>query len=220
MASVSDICNMALSHVGSDTTITSIAPPDGSVEAGHCARFYPIVRREALESHSWTWNKTRATLSETTNPSDIWTYAYALPSDCLKPLRVLRRALVVDMLTYLGYSTSGPVVTADELQQWTERGSALFEVEGQVLLTHEPEAVLLYARDVTDTTKFSTHFTVYMSYLLAAYLAGPIIKGEPGASASARLRGAADTMQERSAVLNANSSSERVEHVPDHIRRR
>lgn len=220
MASVADICNMALSHIGSDTVVTSIAPPDGSIEAGHCARFYPIVRKEALESHKFTWSKKRVALSEVTNPSEVWTYAYALPSDCLTAARVLQRTYVVDMLSLLGYTSTTPVVTSDELQMWTERGSAHFEVEGQTLLTHEPDAVLLYTRDITDTTKFSTHFVVYMSYLLASYLAGPIIKGEPGATAGGRFRQAADNMQDRAAALDANQSSSRAEHVPEHIRRR
>jgi len=220
VASVSDICNLALSHIGSDTTVTSISPPDGSVEAGHCARFYPIARKEALESHKWTWSKTRVALSEVTNPSEVWTYAYALPSDCLGPVRVLQRAYVIDLLAFLAYPYTAPAVTSDELQMWTERGSAQFEVENGVLLTHEPEAVLLYTRDITDTTKFSTHFTMYVSYLLASYLAGPIIKGEPGARTSASFRQAADNMQRRAAAEDANGSSERSEHVPDFIRRR
>lgn len=217
MASVPDICNMALSHVGSDTVVVSIAPPDGSVESGHCARFYPIARREALESYRFTWSKKREALSEVTNESAVWTYAYALPSDCLTPMRVLQQ---VGLQALLLYPNASAIVTSDELQLWTERGSAQFEVEGQVLFTHEPDAVLLYTRDITDTTKFSTTFTAYLAYLLASYLAGPIIKGEPGARTSAQFRQAADRMQGRAAVEDASGSSERAEHVPDWIRRR
>ncbi len=177
MPSVSDICNMALSHVGSDTTVTSITPPDGSVEAGHCARFYPIARKEALESSKWTWCKKRELLAPVTNPSTIWNYAYALPADCLSPVRVLNKAYVQNYITW----PYQDIITADDIQMFDERGSADFEVEGGVLLTNEPDATLLYTRDITDTTKFSTAFTVFVSYLLAAYLAGPIIKGSAGA---------------------------------------
>lgn len=216
MASVSDICNMALSHIGSDTVVTSISPPDGSVEAGHCARFYPIARTEALEAHPWTWSKTRKALATVTNPSEVWTYAYALPSDCLRPLRVLQQTSVFEFVTWPFVE----IVTADELQLWTERGSADFEIEDGVLLTHEPDAVLLYTRDVTDTTKFSTDFLVYLSYLLASFLAGPIIKGDAGAQASARWRQAARALKGEAAASDANGSAERAEHTPEFIRRR
>ena len=40
MASDVDICNMALSHLGARAQISAIVPPDGSVEAGYCARFH------------------------------------------------------------------------------------------------------------------------------------------------------------------------------------
>lgn len=216
MASVAAICNMALSHIGSDATIVSLSPPDGSVEAGHCARFYPIARAEALESHTWTWAKKRAALSQVTNPSTVWTYAYALPSDCLGPVRVLQQNSVAN---FISWPWTDPV-TADELVLWTERGSAEFEVEGQVLLTHEPDAVLLYTQDVTDTTKFSTSFTVMLSYLLASYLAGPIIKGDAGATAALRLRGLAARVKGEAAAADANGSVERADHVPEHLRRR
>lgn len=213
MASVSDVCNMALSHVGSDAVITSITPPDGSVEAGHCARFYPIARREAIESHKWTWSKTRTALAQVTNVSQVWTYAYALPSDCLSPARVLQASSVQELLF-----TDDRVMTADAYQLFTERGSADFEVEDGVLYTHEPDAVLLYTRDVTDTTKFSTTFTVFLSYLLASYLAGPIIKGQSGAQTAGQLRQIAARVRGEAAVDDANGSSERAGHIPMHVR--
>lgn len=215
MASVSDICNMALSHIGSDTVVTSISPPDGSIEAGHCARFYPIARKEALESHKWTWSKKRVALAEVTNPSSVWTYAYALPSDCLSPARVLQASVVQELLF-----SDNLIMVADDYQLFTERGSADFEVEDGVLLTHEPDAVLLYTRDITDTTKFTTSFTVFVSYLLASFLAGPILKGQPGAQAAGSLRQIAARVKGESAVDDANGSSERAEHLPDFVRGR
>lgn len=213
MASVSDICNTALSHIGSDTVVTSITPPDGSVEAGHCARFYPIARREALESHKWTWSKKREALAQVTNQSTVWSYAYALPSDCLSPARVLQQAIVQELLF-----SNNRIMTVDDYQLFTERGSADFEVEGEVLYTHEPDAVLLYTRDITDTTKFSTSFVVFLSYLLASFLAGPVIKGREGANTAGSLRQIASRVRAESAMDDANGSSEHAEHIPNFMR--
>jgi hypothetical protein len=217
MPSAVDICNMSLSHLGAESVVASIAPPDGSVEAGHCARFYPIARREALEAGAWTWAKTRATLAPVFNPSRTWAYAYALPSDCLSPKRVLQQTTVLD---FPAWWTSAAYVSADEVSFWTERGSADFEVENGVLLTHEPDAVLLYTRDVTDTTKFSTQFGVYLSFLLASYLAGPIIKGQAGTGAALNLRKLAAEMKGAAASDDANGSAERADFIPEHLRSR
>lgn len=204
---------MALSHFGSETVVTSLNPPDGSVEAGHCKRFFALARKEALELATFTWAKKRAALASVDNPSTVWTYAYALPQDCLSPVRVLQQATVQDWLFWPG----GSVVTQDDIRVFTERGSADFEVEGQALLTHEADAVLLYTRDVTDLTKFTATFLSGFSYLLASYLAGPLIKGKEGAAAGRELRAAARDVLTGAAVQDANGSSERSDFVPAHI---
>ena len=195
MASVAQICNMALSHIGSEANVSSISPPDGSVEAGHCATFYDIARTELLEPGNWAFSLTRATLAETTNSSDTWTYAYAKPSDCLRPLRILRPAAWLTSFTEDLYSADVD-----------DRSSAQFDVEGQVIYTNEPSAVLVYAGDVTDTAKFTASFTSALSFSLAAYLCGPIIKGLEGAKLGDAMRQRASNAAALSAAASANAS--------------
>ena len=217
MPSVVDICNMALTHVGADSQVTSISPPDGSVEAGYCARFYPIARKFLLDEFTFSFAKHRVALAPVDNPSSIWSYAYALPADCTQPLRVLQLnylAGVSDAL--LGYPlglTDWRVI--DGL--YKERGSSDFEVEGGVLLTNEPDAVLLYKRDVTDPTKFTAMFSDALAMLLASYVAPPLIKGVEGARIGASWREQALRAAERAQTSDANASSERADHVPIHI---
>jgi hypothetical protein len=217
VASVADICNTALSHIGSDTVITSISPPDGSVEAGHCARFYPIAREELLESHPWAWSLKRVALATITNPSPVWTYAYALPSDLKSAVRVFDNTTFDALFPNVAFQQ---FASFDTLYKYTERGSADFVIEGDVLFTHEPDAVLLYTAASLDTTKYSPTFVSALSYLLASYLAGPIIKGLPGAQTSGQLRKIAATVAGEAKSLNSNESAESADHVPEHIRRR
>ena len=66
MASVVQISNMALSHIGSEARVASISPPDGSVEAGYCATFYDMARTELLEPGNWAFSLKRATLAQIT----------------------------------------------------------------------------------------------------------------------------------------------------------
>lgn len=193
MASVVQICNMALSHIGSEARVSSISPPDGSVEAGHCAMFYDLARTELLEPGNWAFSLKRATLAEVTNPSTAWAYAYAKPSNCLRALRILRPSIGITAFT------QGP--------HTDDRGTAPFDIEGDVIFTNEPDAVLVYVQDVTDSTKFPASFTSALSYLLASYLAGPIIKGNEGVRVGDAMRQRALALADMSATASANASS-------------
>ena len=51
MSSVVDICNIALSRLGDRATVTSIDPPEGSAQADHCRRFYPIALKTILAAY-------------------------------------------------------------------------------------------------------------------------------------------------------------------------
>ena len=51
MASDVDVCNLALAHLGDEATVASISPPEGSAQAGHCARFYPMARDSASSAN-------------------------------------------------------------------------------------------------------------------------------------------------------------------------
>ena len=64
MASETDICNLALARLGDAALVSSISPPDGSAQAGHCAAFYPMVRDYLLERYAWSFSLTRAALTQ------------------------------------------------------------------------------------------------------------------------------------------------------------
>ena len=71
MANPVEICNLALSHLGSSATVSAIAPPDGSVEAGYCARFYGMARQLSLTAFTWQFALKRVALAEVTNTSTV-----------------------------------------------------------------------------------------------------------------------------------------------------
>lgn len=198
MASAVDICNLALSHIGADAVVTSLSPPDGSVEAGHCARFLPIARQTALATYNWSFAKKRVQLAELTNDSTEWAYKYQLPSDCLRARQIL----------------SGD--DADE----AERGGALFDKFGDALYTHQPEAVLLYTTDVTDTTKYSADFTSALGMLLAAYLAGPLVKGTEGMRIGNAWMEQATNAMRQAAAQDGNASKTAAEYTPAPLKAR
>lgn len=190
MASEVDICNLALAHFGQDASIDTIDPPDGSVEAGYAATFYPIARDEILESGDFSFARTRATLAELTNARPDWLFRYALPADCLKPRAVL-------MPQY--------DATLDEAQP--------FELEGDSLYTDVEDAVLVYTFKLTDPTKFTPLATSAVSWRLASYLVGPITKDPTGRTQAAMYQ-RSETELMKAGVSLANVDRVRAGYVP------
>lgn len=211
MASTVDICNTALAHLGNDNTISAIDPPDGSTEAGYCKRFYPIARKELIERFAWPFAMKRQALALVTNPSAVWAFAYQLPSDCLRPVRVLTPQLASSLMWDLA---NGRIASADLFR---EADSAPYEVEDGKLLTNVADAVLLYLWDVVDTTRYTPTFVSALGYLLASYLAGPMVRGADGAKAAQNYRQLALTQGSEAATLAARGSHERHDPIPSHL---
>lgn len=206
MASDVDICNMALSHFGNDATVASINPPDGSVEAGKCKVFFPIARREILEHMDWSFARRRKLLTPIVADSDVWQYAYARPSECLKERRILK--------VHDGYGQTLPVASRSAFSLGEEQSNAEFVVENGVIFTNEPDAVLIYTVDITDSTKFPASFLPAFSHMLASYIVGPIVRGKAGAQLARALRETAIAMAGASATTDANAGYENTEFYP------
>ncbi len=185
MASVLDICNLALSHLGDTATVSSIDPPEGSVQAEHCARFYPIARDSLLEMHAWNFSTKRAALAQlATADSTEWTYTYALPVDFVAAISVHAPGATGD-----GVEAGAPV-PAEFVMGSLADGT-------RVLHSDQADAVLLYNSSVqdqstvTDAIRVSPLFVLALSWHLASMLAGPILKGDVGAKMAQQCTGTA-----------------------------
>lgn len=189
MASEVDICNLALGHLSDAANLASIDPPDGSAQADHCARFYPIARDAMLEMHDWGWATVRVALAQlTSNPSSTWAYCYAQPGDLVNTIAVLEPDAADDTSVALPstYGWAGTPTTLTGV--YTPQPFILESAPDgtDILLTNVEGAVLRYVRRVTDTTKFSPLFVQALSWSLASMLAGPVVKGDAGAAMAAR----------------------------------
>jgi hypothetical protein len=160
MTSLVGIGNLALAHLGDDATVASIDPPEGSAQAEHIALFLPIARDVLLEMHDWRFARFRENLALTEVAYSSWEFGYGLPSDCIVPRRVLAE----------GYANE-------------ERDAADFVVENDTLLTNVENPVLVYTKRVVDPAKWTPLFVSSLSWLLASYIAGPLLKGDTGQAA-------------------------------------
>ena len=192
MASEIDICNMALARLGDEATVSSLYPPEGSQQAEHCARMYPMARDSLLELHEWGFATKRAMLAEFAGIWQGWVYAYAVPADCIKILAVYP-----------------PDAKDDGQAQAYER-----EMVGtqSVIYTNQPVATVPYIPRVTDTTKFSPLFVEAPGWLMASYLAGPVIKGDAGMKVTQAHYGVAMSVIARAATADSNQRHGTPEH--------
>lgn len=167
MSSEVDICNIALSNLGSAVQITSITPPDGSRESDLCARFYPIARRAMYSAdYNWSWTIRReALVLFASEDVSNWEFAYATPNNLHRVCAVLPE----------GYTSD------------TERVPYSLEASStgsKVIRTNTADAQIKYTIDVVNSGRFSASFDIALARRLSSLLAGPLIKGLPGAKVS------------------------------------
>lgn len=195
MASEVDICNLALAHLGDNATVASIDPPEGSPQAEHCARFYAVARDSLLEMHAWKFATRRVLLAKLTVESWDWAFAYAEPTGALKLLGVL----------------SATASNDDETQPYEAESAAN---GAAIILTNQEGASLRFVARVTDTTKFSPLFVDALAWLLASYLAGPVLKGDAGAAMAKACLQSFMLAFSNAKVSDANQRKVRPEHTP------
>lgn len=207
MASVVTLCNLALSHLGDRATVSSIDPPEGSAQADHCAQFWPIARDEALSSEDWRFASTVAPLvavDDTLQTDTRWRYGYVVPADFL-----VARELVF---------SNGATVPL-------EPGSPLWELGtlasgAPIIFTNYEDVALRYTRRIADPNRYPSRFSTALSYLLASYLAGPVVKGKTGAQASMTARSMWDKLRSEASVTDANQAKTSSAFTPSGLRAR
>lgn len=173
MASQVDICNLALSHLGDDATVTSIDPPEGSTQAEFCKRYLPIAIDNALSVHHWSFSTIRDTPPQLDSGFAQWLYAYAVPANTITVISVMHKDATDDYATPFRNEGMGIYTPQPFSKESLPDGSP-------VVYTNQAEALIRYTIRVDDPTRYSPLFTTAVSYLLASYLAGPMIKGKEG----------------------------------------
>lgn len=219
MASVVEICNLALAHLGDTASVASIDPPEGSAQAEHCARFYPIARDSLLEMHTWNFAMRRQALQQLTNEWPQWQYTYALPNDIITAIAVLPPEAENDYSTKFAPSDSpawahnySPAVAAGMYvpQPYTIETRA----DGtKILMSNQENALLRYLVRVEDPARFSPLFVMALSWHLASMLAGPVIKGDQGAAEAKRCAQMMMAYLSQAKTSDADQRSIAPEHI-------
>lgn len=158
--SVTQICNMALSHLGVSKQIANF-DQERSAEANACREFYETTRDEVLQSFPWPFaSKIRALALIDEDPNDEWAYSYQYPSDALNINRIL----------------SG---CRNDTKDSEIKFRVMGDNDGKVLYTDKADAEAEYTVRITDTNRFDAEFVTCLAFLLAAYIAPRLTGGDP-----------------------------------------
>lgn len=148
------ICNYALKHLGIPS-ISSLT--EGGKVADACNELYEQSRDFVLQDYDWGFAERRAygaVLSDETIFG--YDYAYAFPSDALKIRRIYEDAVGSEPIKFTINAAS--------------------DLNSQMVLTDEYQAVLVYTAKITNPNVFSKAFEVALSWKLASDLAIPLTK--------------------------------------------
>lgn len=160
-----DICNMALGHLGIDNDIAELET-ERSAEARACRKFFATVRDQCLRDFPYPFARKRVALSLITDsedddhPTDEWDYQYGLPSDCLMPRRII----------------------SGTRQDTRDTRTSFLEAHGdsaQVIYTDMEDAELEYTKRVTEAGRYPADFAMAVSLRLAAVIAAQLTGGDP-----------------------------------------
>jgi len=145
MASVVNMCNSALNLLGA-STISALT--DDTKNARLCNQRYEPVRNRVFRSHAWNCLHKRVQLAQnSTAPVVEYDHAYALPSDCLRVLKIHN-------------GTTDSIATSLD-----------YKLEGRNIVTDLDTIFLIYIALDTDPNNYDSYLRESISHQLAADLA-------------------------------------------------
>lgn len=160
MASTTEICNFALSHLGIGKRISNVET-DVTAEAKVCRIFFEPSRDKVLRDFPWPFATKILALGEIEeSPNDEWGFSYRYPSDCLAFRRIL----------------SG---TRNDTRQSQIPYRIAQDAAGKIIFTDREEAQGEYTVRTEDPAIYPPDFVLALSFLIAAYIAPAISAGDP-----------------------------------------
>ncbi|SNS15859.1 hypothetical protein [Pseudomonas segetis] len=151
MASVVQICNIALSRIGQTQFIDSLTEQSKAAEL--CDLHYDACREEVLQAAPWPFAEARVYLADIGSPPVNWLYRYRYPTDCLQAQYI---------------SLPGMRMPSTELRP---KFKVINASGGRAIVADMPQAELVYTVSVEDTTYFPPLFVSALAWRVAAELA-------------------------------------------------
>lgn len=160
MASVIEICNLALGNLGKED-ISSLSEASNGARA--CKKWYDICVGSTLEAYPWRFARATQAMGQVVNTmTDKWRYAYALPNEAIRLWDVVPdQTDTWDSSAYVDF---------EDLAKETPKPRA-FDIENGVVFCNLSPAYAKFIRKVTDPTKYTPLFIDALSWALSARIA-------------------------------------------------
>lgn len=153
------ICNFALNDIGHSTVIQSLT--EDSTAASTCNLVYDRARQAVLADHDWGFARSFKPLAQLdTDIPSYWTYAYILPANSLRIIRLHDATWTRQEDTRrLDY----------EVANVTEGGNNY-----RVIFTNVESAVCTFIKDLDDPTQYPHQFVEALAGKIASLIAFPL----------------------------------------------
>ena len=159
MASKTEICNIALSHI-SNKEIADL-DSETSEEARVCRIFYVTALTATLRDFYWPFaTRTKPLTLAAVQPVKEYTYSYRYPSDCVDIKRIISGFRMDTRQSRVPF-----IISSDDV--------------GLVILCDLAEASAQYTVNNVSTERFPSDFIMAFSYRLASYLVPRLANGDP-----------------------------------------
>ena len=156
MQSLIHLYNTALAELGGEQIPLNISPIESDAVGAICQNIFPHVLDTVLEAHEWGFARARAVLAllpEQEPRNRSYLYRYALPSDCVKPIRIV-------------VPRQGAAAYPARVNR-----SPAYVIEGQNILCNVEQAEFLYVSRVTFPKLWPAYFAEVLVWKMASGLA-------------------------------------------------
>jgi hypothetical protein len=160
MSTKTQICNLALSHLGQTKRIANV-DTEQSQEASLFRVLYETARDVVLKEYEWPFATKLATLALIEEePNSEWAFSYRYPSDCIKFMRILSGTRADTNSSRIPYKVSHDSI-------------------GKIIYCDYENAEGEYIEGITDTSLFSPDFVMALSFYLSSLAAPALTGGDP-----------------------------------------
>lgn len=232
MVSAVDICNQAFMMIGEQTTIQQLTPSDGTAAGNAAAALYQTKINALFRAAPWGFATKQVFLTQLRSviasdgslsddpPPQPWLYEYAYPSDCIRGRFILPNfgstSSAIPLTTYQNTSyinqfwMGGPI--AWKLGLDTDPSG---EDDVKVILTNQPQAQLVYTRQVDNPNLWDAQFINAATTYLGVWFLNALSRNAQGFRDQIAL--AMDIIRQ-ARVDDGNEGNTTVDNVPDWIR--
>lgn len=160
MARSTELCNLAISHLGVAKEIGDIET-EQSQEATACRRFYSKALQVIFRDFAWAFaTEIQALALIAEDPNDHWRFSYAYPADCARFEKIQS-------------ATPWDTRTSRVNYRVANNGSQ------RVIYSDQVNAVGEFTKLTEDDSLYPADFEMAFSYMLAGFVAPRLTKGDP-----------------------------------------